>query len=158
VIFQTPLHEIKTPKEKNERAFRKIQTAKEKNEELEMEDLFAALKQWRRQQAEEEGLPVYCILSQKAIEGITKSHPQTQEELLSIKGIGKRPMETIALSMASKFCRAMMFFNFFTFRRDSSCCGLPVIVSVCSSLSSLQETKNNAVAIAAKIKIFFILK
>ena len=46
-----------------------------------------------RHGAEEEGLPVYCILSQKAIEGITKSHPQTQEELLSIKGIGKRTME-----------------------------------------------------------------
>lgn len=82
-----------TPKEKNEKAFRKIQTAKEKNEELEMEDLFAALKQWRRSRAEEEGLPAYCILSQKAIEGITKSRPRTQEELLAIKGIGKKTLE-----------------------------------------------------------------
>jgi len=90
---ESAVRENETPQENNETPQEFAGTAKEKNEELEMDDLFAALKQWRRSRAEEEGLPAYCILSQKAIEGITKSRPRTQEELLAIKGIGKKTLE-----------------------------------------------------------------
>lgn len=61
--------------------------------ELELDDLFLALKKWRREKASAEHLPAYCILGNKALEQIVINRPATPAELQSLKGIGKKTME-----------------------------------------------------------------
>ncbi len=51
--------------------------------------LFNALVEWRLSKMKDESLPAYCILNQKAIIGISNTHPQTEEELMLIPNIGK---------------------------------------------------------------------
>lgn len=51
--------------------------------------LLEALKSWRTAKYKEEEKPAFMILSQKALLGIAESAPQTEEELLAIKGIGR---------------------------------------------------------------------
>lgn len=48
---------------------------------------------WRTRKMQEEGLPAYCIFSQKAIVGISNTTPLTKEELMQIPGIGKAKAE-----------------------------------------------------------------
>ncbi len=90
---ESAIQENESPKEKNESAKEFSQTPKEKNGELEMDDLYAALRQWRSRQAEQEGVPAYCILSRQALIGITQKRPQTSEELFALKGVGNKTME-----------------------------------------------------------------
>ncbi|HEY0899407.1 MAG TPA: HRDC domain-containing protein, partial [Sphingobacteriaceae bacterium] len=51
--------------------------------------LYAQLKAWRDELAEEKGSPVFMILPQKALLDIMKLLPATLQELAAIKGIGK---------------------------------------------------------------------
>jgi len=55
--------------------------------------LFAALKKWRSEQAAQKGLPVYTILQQKALIGISKLLPLYGKKLLRIPGIGNKVLE-----------------------------------------------------------------
>lgn len=55
--------------------------------------LFAALRKWRNEQAAQKGLPVYTILQQKALIGISNLLPTSSRELLLIPGIGKKVLE-----------------------------------------------------------------
>ena len=55
--------------------------------------LFDSLVKWRLAKAKEESLPAYCILYQKAIIGISNTHPRTTDELVLIPHIGKAKAE-----------------------------------------------------------------
>lgn len=61
--------------------------------EIELDDLYQALKNWRKEKAVSEHLPAYCILGNKALEQIAVNRPLTSEQLQGLKGIGKKTME-----------------------------------------------------------------
>lgn len=50
--------------------------------------LLEKLKVWRRKQAEEQGVPAFCILSNRSLEGVAISQPGCEEDLLAVHGIG----------------------------------------------------------------------
>lgn len=56
-------------------------------------ELYQRLRSWRKNEADEKNLPVYTILQQKALLGITNRLPGNKKELLSIPGIGKKIVE-----------------------------------------------------------------
>jgi len=55
---------------------------------------YKRLKQWRRQKAEETGVPVYIICKNKQLEDIVKKSPKTIESLKMINGFGKKKIES----------------------------------------------------------------
>lgn len=55
--------------------------------------LYESLKEWRRERADELGLPAYTILQQKALLGIANTLPTGSKELLSVPGVGKKIIE-----------------------------------------------------------------
>jgi len=58
-------------------------------EDILHKELYDELKSWRNELAQEQNVPVYVILSQMAIIGITNLLPQTPKQLLQIPGVGK---------------------------------------------------------------------
>lgn len=56
-------------------------------------EVIQALIEWRRAKYTEKGVPAYVILHQKALLEIADSLPQTREELLKVKGFGKKKCE-----------------------------------------------------------------
>ncbi|MFK5956128.1 MAG: ATP-dependent DNA helicase RecQ [Planctomycetota bacterium] len=50
--------------------------------------LLESLKDWRRKQAEEKGVPAFCILSNRSLEGVAITLPSSEEDLLAVHGIG----------------------------------------------------------------------
>lgn len=62
-------------------------------------DLYANLKKWRNMLASEKEMPVYTILQQKALIGITNTLPTNNRELLAIPGIGKKIVETYGAAL-----------------------------------------------------------
>ncbi len=68
--------------------------------------LFEKIRSWRVKIAEAKKVPVYVILQQKALIGITNFLPSTEKELLSIPGIGKKVLDTYGeelLSLVKEF-------------------------------------------------------
>jgi len=55
--------------------------------------LTAALKQWRKEQADRLHQPLYCILSNKTLEEITRVRPRSTQDLLAVHGIGKKKLD-----------------------------------------------------------------
>lgn len=72
---------------------KEIKEEKPKNKDLELDDLYQRLKTWRLNQAKEEKLPAFCILTNTTLEEIVKHHPQTKEDLLKLKGFGQKKFE-----------------------------------------------------------------
>ncbi len=56
----------------------------------EQQKCLEALRQWRNELALKEGFPPYIIASNDLLHQIVLIHPQTQSELLSIRGFGKK--------------------------------------------------------------------
>ena len=52
--------------------------------------LLQKLKEWRQVVAQKEGVELYRVLSNQAIEAIIELKPKTKEELISIKGIKEK--------------------------------------------------------------------
>lgn len=52
-------------------------------------DLYKALRQWRKNKAEEADVPEYMVLNQKSLVQLAQHLPGTRQELMAIKGIGK---------------------------------------------------------------------
>lgn len=71
----------------------KTKTAKTPTEsdsqDIQNQELFERLKVWRRQMAEHNNVPSYVVAHQKVLIAISQELPQTEADLLSIKGIGK---------------------------------------------------------------------
>jgi superfamily II DNA helicase RecQ len=55
--------------------------------------LLKRLKEWRKQRAEKEGIPVYIIANNKELLAIVQSKPKSKEALKQIKGYGKKKIE-----------------------------------------------------------------
>ena len=71
----------------------KITEKQETTKDLELDDLYQKLKTWRLNQAKEEKLPAFCILSNQVLESIVKTRPITKDDLLKIKGFGDKKFE-----------------------------------------------------------------
>jgi superfamily II DNA helicase RecQ len=59
----------------------------------EEEEIYEALRRWRNKQAMEEIIPPYIIAHNSWLKKIVKVNPKTKEDLLSIKGFGKKRVE-----------------------------------------------------------------
>jgi len=55
--------------------------------------LFDKLKQWRTNQARQESVPAYIVLSNQAIEDLTYHKPKTEAELIQARGIGEMKVQ-----------------------------------------------------------------
>lgn len=70
--------------------------------------LYNALRSWRNLMAEEEGMPVYRIIQQKAMLGIADKLPSNTKELVKIKGIGKKMITQngpAILKIVEEYCK-----------------------------------------------------
>ncbi len=56
-------------------------------------EVFDLIKSWRHEQASEQNIPHYMILTQKALAGLAHFLPSSNDELKRIKGIGKKTIE-----------------------------------------------------------------
>lgn len=61
--------------------------------------LLQKLKDWRRDAAQKEGVDLFRVLSNTAIEAVASLKPKTKEELMSIKGIKERKFEKYGVSI-----------------------------------------------------------
>jgi len=69
--------------------------------------LYSRLRKWRNSLAVEENIPAYYIMSQKAIIGISNELPVIPEQLMIVKGIGKRKVEEYGdtvLELVKTYC------------------------------------------------------
>ncbi len=55
--------------------------------------LFEKLRVWRREKAEENGIPVYLISTNEQLKEIIRKRPKTFEEIKRINGFGKKKIE-----------------------------------------------------------------
>ena len=65
----------------------------DRNADIRHPRLFHKLRAWRSERAEELGRPVYGVLTQKALIGITNELPTSGRELLRMPGFGKKSLE-----------------------------------------------------------------
>ena len=65
----------------------------DRNSDIQHPRLFHRLRAWRNERAEELGRPVYGVLTQKALIGITNELPISGRELLRMPGFGKKSLE-----------------------------------------------------------------
>ena len=65
----------------------------DRNSDIRHPKLFHTLRQWRAARAEELGRPVYGVLTQKSLIGITNELPMSGSELLCMPGFGKKSLE-----------------------------------------------------------------
>jgi len=83
---------IEDPKKKLEKPKKdKKKSAKDDSsaDDIENKVLFEELRQWRKERAEADALPVYVIAGQRVLAEIAAKLPTTMAELLAIKGMGK---------------------------------------------------------------------
>ncbi len=78
-------------RKKNSKAQEKIEV--DRNSDIRHPRLFHRLRAWRNERAEELGRPVYGVLTQKALIGITNELPISGRELLRMPGFGKKSLE-----------------------------------------------------------------
>ncbi|MBS4195971.1 DNA helicase RecQ [Lederbergia citri] len=75
-------------------------------------DLFERLRELRREFAEKEKVPPYVIFSDATLREMSAVLPQTENELLQIKGIGERKLEAYGadfLSIINAYCKEKGF-------------------------------------------------
>ncbi len=76
--------------------------------ELEHAELYKLLCQWRKAEAEDQGLPLYGVLQNKALLQIATSLPRTEHELKCVKGIGAVKLKAYAsqiLEIVETYCQ-----------------------------------------------------
>jgi ATP-dependent DNA helicase RecQ len=62
-------------------------------------EILEALRRWRKDIAEEAGLPPHYILNNDTLAELAQRRPRTQEELLTVKGIGPVKAERFGISL-----------------------------------------------------------
>ena len=72
---------------------KKAKPAKQSGGEAMDTDLVVALRNWRAMKAEEQGVPVYVVLQQKALQAIATNRPRTVGELKRQLGVGEKTVE-----------------------------------------------------------------
>jgi hypothetical protein len=83
------IEEETSKRKKKERASKDSQGKILVSKDILHPELYEELRAWRTMLAQERDVPVYVILSQMALLGITNTLPQTSAQLLQISGIGK---------------------------------------------------------------------
>ena len=72
--------------------------------------LFDKLREWRKEAAEKDGVPVYIAATNSQLENIVKSKPTTLEQLKNIDGFGAKKVEKYGKEIIEKiklFCEAI---------------------------------------------------
>ena len=70
-------------------------------------ELYETLRQWRKSKMEELNVPAFTIMHQKTLLEIVRKLPNTEKQLLSIKGVGKKVLEKYGselLDIVNDFC------------------------------------------------------
>lgn len=86
--------------QKRQRSASKRQASKRTSElfaaeqDAETVALFEALKVWRKQLADEYSRPAYTVFADETLRSIAVVKPKTLKQLLLIRGVGKRRLET----------------------------------------------------------------
>ena len=57
------------------------------------QDLLAALKDWRAEQAADHGVPAYIVFTNRSLESIAAAWPRTEEELADLYGVGPTKLD-----------------------------------------------------------------
>lgn len=57
------------------------------------EGLYERLRDWRAGQAKEQGLPAYCVFTDKTLMAIAEAAPSEEGELSMISGVGGRKLD-----------------------------------------------------------------
>ena len=60
------------------------------------DDLFDALRAWRKGEAEQQGVPAYVIFHNAALDAIAAARPRDAEDLAMIPGVGRNKLERYA--------------------------------------------------------------
>lgn len=71
----------------------KITEIEDKPKDLELDDLYQKLKTWRKNQADSEKLPAFCVFLNSVLQEIVKKRPKTIIDLGKIKGLGVKKIE-----------------------------------------------------------------
>ncbi len=83
-------------------------TSEELNPDLSGKSLlYARLKDWREEKADEEDLPLYMILPQKTLMDVIHYMPVSAAELLEIKGFGKKKVKSFGqeiIQIITEYC------------------------------------------------------
>jgi ATP-dependent DNA helicase RecQ len=58
------------------------------------EDLIAHMKKWRRELAQQRGIPAYIVMHDSTLLDLCRREPRDVSELLHVTGIGERKAET----------------------------------------------------------------
>lgn len=87
------LNELKTKASPEKRKTRSAKdekiSADNGSTDIENPELFELLRAWRKNNAEQDGVPVYVVMQQVALITVCKILPRNEKELAGIKGIGK---------------------------------------------------------------------
>ena len=70
--------------------------------------LYARLRDWREDKADEDDLPIYMVLPQKVVMDVIHFMPVTMQELLEIKGFGKKKVKKYGpeiIAIILDYCR-----------------------------------------------------
>lgn len=81
------------------RAGPKAQPAEEVVMTPEEQQLYEKLREWRREKAKEENVPGYIIARNVSLRLLAKSAVTTEDDLLSIRGLGPRSVEKYGAAM-----------------------------------------------------------
>lgn len=57
------------------------------------EGIYERLREWRAGQAKEQGLPAYCVFTDKTLVAIAEAQPSEEGELSMISGVGRRKLD-----------------------------------------------------------------
>lgn len=63
------------------------------------EELFEKLRAWRRERADEEHVPPYCVFGDKTLREIARQAPQTLDDLSGVSGVGPAKLEKYGESL-----------------------------------------------------------
>lgn len=70
-------------------------------------DLFALLRQWRRDEAQKKDVPPFVVFGDRTLREICQSFPQTKEQFMLISGMGERKWEQYGaamLNIVKRYC------------------------------------------------------
>ena len=57
---------------------------------------YEALRAWRKNEATSQGIPAYCILTNRQLAALAEAGPRERSDLAGISGIGKKTLEKYA--------------------------------------------------------------
>jgi len=63
--------------------------------------LYVRLREWRKETAEKEGVPVFIVATNKQLLALIKQSPTTLETLRSIQGFGKKKVEAYGTALTT---------------------------------------------------------